>query len=152
MLYYIHQQRKEGISLKMKEKLASFFYGRYGTDALGKFALVLYMLLAVVMLFIKLPIAVIILQIASWLLFVFIFYRMLSRNIPRRMAENQKFLKITRPMREALLLQKNKWKYRKTHIYRKCPHCRVQIRLKRLSGEHACKCPKCGKVFSVKLK
>ena len=152
MLYCIHQQRKEGISPKMKEKLASFFCGRYGTDALGKCALVLYMLLAVVMLFVKHTIAVIILQIASWLLFIFIFYRMLSRNIPRRMAENQKFLKITRPMREALLLQKNKWKYRKTHIYRKCPSCKVQIRLKKISGEHGCKCPKCGKVFSVKLK
>ena len=136
----------------MKEKLASFFCGRYGTDALGKCALVLYMLLAVVMLFVKHTIAVIILQIASWLLFIFIFYRMLSRNIPRRMAENQKFLKITRPMREALLLQKNKWKYRKTHVYRKCPHCGVQIKLRRIKGDHRCACPKCGEGFDVHVK
>ena len=79
----------------MKEKLASFFYGRYGTDALGKCMLTVYVLLAVVLLFVKNTIAVIILQILSWLLFILIFYRMLSRNIPKRMAENQKFLKAT---------------------------------------------------------
>ena len=136
----------------MREKLASFFMGRYGTDALSKCMLTLYVLLAVISLFVKNAVAIIVIQIFSWVLFVFIFYRMLSRNIPRRMAENQKFLTITRPLREAFLLQKNKWKYRKTHIYRKCPHCKVQIRLKKISGEHSCKCPKCGKIFSVKIK
>ncbi len=136
----------------MREKLAAFFYGRYGTDALGKFTLVLYVLLAAVLLFVKNTIAVIVIQVISWLLFILIFYRMLSRNIPKRMAENQKFLKITKPFREFFLLHKNKWKYRKTHIYRKCPHCKVQIRLKKISGEHACKCPKCGHIFTVKVK
>lgn len=136
----------------MREKLASFFYGRYGTDALGKFTLIIYVLLSAVLLFVKNTVAVIVIQVISWLLFILIFYRMLSKNIPKRMAENQKFLKITKPVREFFLLQKNKWKYRKTHIYRKCPQCKVHIRLKKLSGEHTCRCPKCGKFFTVKIK
>ena len=136
----------------MREKLAAFFLGRYGTDALGKFILILYFSLAVILLFIQQPIAVIVLRVISWLLFLLIFYRMLSKNIPKRMAENQKFLKTIRPVREAYLLQKNKWKYRKTHIYRKCPHCHVQIRLKKIHGEHYCRCPKCCHTFSVKVK
>lgn len=151
-MIYCQQQIKERSFIQMREKIAAFFTGRYGTDALSKCMLTLYVLLAVILLFVKNAVSIIVIQIFSWVLFVFIFYRMLSKNIPRRMAENQKFLMIIRPLREAFLLQKNKWKYRKTHIYRKCPHCKVQIRLKKISGEHSCKCPKCGKIFSVKIK
>ena len=36
----------------MKQKLAAFFYGRYGADALAKGMLIVYVALAVIMLFV----------------------------------------------------------------------------------------------------
>ena len=42
------------------------------------------------------------------------------------------------------VLRKNKFRDRKTHVYRKCPHCKAQIRLPKVKGEHKCACPKCG--------
>lgn len=126
--------------------------GRYGADALGKALIIVYLILAIVSIFIPSIIARLVLNGLSLLLFIFIFFRMFSRNIPKRTAENGVYLKMKKGIREFFLLQKNKWKYRKTHIYKTCPSCKAHIRLKKISGEHACACPRCGTVFHVKRK
>ena len=136
----------------MKQKIAAFMYGRYGVDALSYGILILYVVLAVVMLFIPNTIARVILNLVSLALAVLMFYRMFSRNISKRTAENQKYLRARRNIKEWFLLRRNKWKYRKTHVYRKCPHCKAQIRLPKVKGEHKCACPKCGESFPVSIK
>lgn len=136
----------------MKQKLAAFMYGRYGADELSKGILIVYVALAVVMLFIPNTIARIILNFVSLALCIFMFYRMFSKNIPKRTAENQTYLRAKRKVKEWFLLRRNKWKYRKTHVYRKCPHCKVQIRLPKVKGEHKCACPKCGESFDISIK
>ena len=136
----------------MKQKIAAFMYGRYGVDELSRALLVVYLVLAVVMLFIPNVIARMIINVFSLALCIFMFYRMFSKNISRRTAENQKYLRARRKIKEWFLLRRNKWKYRKTHVYRKCPHCGVQIRLPRVKGEHRCACPKCGESFGVDIK
>ena len=142
--------RKRG--LIMKQKIASFMYGRYGTDALSKGLLILYIALAVLMLFINNPIVRVILNLISLFLFITIFYRMFSRNIQKRSLENQKYLHVRKSVKSWFLLNHNRWKYRKTHVYRKCPHCKVQIRLPKVKGEHKCACPKCGNSFDVSIR
>ena len=136
----------------MKQKIAAFMYGRYGVDELSRALLVVYLVLAVVMLFIPNVIARMIINAFSLVLCIFMFYRMFSKNISRRTAENQKYLRARRKIKDWFLLRRNKWKYRKTHVYRKCPHCGVQIRLPRVKGEHRCACPKCGDSFGVNIK
>ena len=136
----------------MKQKLASFMSGRYGADELSKGILVIYLLLAVVMLFIPNVIARTILYLISFALCIYMFYRMFSKNIPKRTAENQKYLHVKRKIKEWFLLRRNKWKYRKTHVYRKCPYCKIQIRLPKVKGEHKCACPKCGDSFDISIK
>ena len=136
----------------MKQKIASFMYGRYGTDALSKGLLILYIALAVLMLFINNPIVRVILNLISLFLFITIFYRMFSRNIQKRSLENQKYLHVRKSVKSWFLLNHNRWKYRKTHVYRKCPHCKVQIRLPKVKGEHKCACPKCGNSFDVSIR
>ena len=37
------------------------------------------------------------------------------------------------------------------HVYKKCPHCRAQLRLPRKKGEHDVCCPRCKVTFSVKI-
>ena len=136
----------------MKQKLAAFMYGRYGFDELGQFLIIVYFVVALCTIFIPNFIARIVVNVISLLLLVFIFYRIFSKNIPKRTAENDFYKKRTRKIREFFLLQKNKWKYRKTHIYRTCPSCCAHIRLKKIKGEHDCTCPKCGKAFHIKVK
>ncbi len=138
--------------MRLRERMAAFFYGRYGTDGLSRFLLVIYIALAVVMLFVRASIVYYVLQLLSLALCFYLFFRMLSRNIPKRQAENDRYLRIRRRLREKIFLQRNKWKYRKTHVYRKCPHCGVQVKLRRVSGEHTCSCPKCREEFAVRVK
>ncbi len=136
----------------MRQKLASFFYGRYGSDKLNLLLIVLYFILEIAALFIPNLIAKLVLYAISLVLFFLVIFRMLSRNIAKRSAENAVYLRLTKGIREWFLLRRNKWKYRKTHIYRTCPSCKATIRLKRLPGEHTCVCPRCGTKFTVKIK
>jgi len=135
----------------MKQKISFFFCGRYGADELAKGMLVLYVILAAITLFVG-DTARLILNLISVLLCVLMFYRMLSKNVAKRTKENQAYLQMRKQFRQGFLLQQNKWKYRKTHVYQKCPHCKAQIRLPRISGEHRCACPKCGNSFEVSIK
>ncbi len=138
--------------MRFRERLASFFHGRYGVDELSRFLLVIYLALAVIMLFVRNSIVYYILQGLSLALCIWMFFRMLSRNIAKRSGENAYYQKLRRTMREKILLSRNKWKYRKTHVYRKCPNCGVQVKLRRVAGDHRCACPKCGEDFAVHVK
>ena len=135
----------------MKQKLSSFFKGRYGADQLAKGMLAVYVALTVLMLFVGAT-AKTVLNVVLLILCFLMFYRMLSKNTVKRAQENEIYLRTRKKAKEWILLQRNKWKYRKTHVYKKCPHCGAQIRLPRILGEHRCACPKCGDSFGVSIK
>ena len=136
----------------MKQKLSAFLRGRYGADALSRALLVVYIAIAVLTVFIKNDFVRITLNGFSLVICAFMFYRMFSRNTAKRTEENRKYLLGVRKTKQWFLLRRNKWKYRKTHVYRECPHCHAQIRLPRVSGAHTCDCPKCKEVFDVQIK
>ena len=138
--------------MRFRERVAAFMYGRYGVDPLSKFALIVYLVIAALMLFVKSTILYLILQGISLALCIGIFFRMFSRNISARAKENAQYLRIRKRIKEKIFLQRNKWKYRKTHVYRKCPRCGVQIKLRRIKGDHRCACPKCGESFDVHVR
>ena len=136
----------------MKQKIESFFRGRYGADALARGMLVAYLAISVLTVFIKNAPLCLLLNIIALCICALMFFRMLSKNTVKRSAENLKYLRFRGHLKQWFLLRRNKWKYRKTHVYRKCPHCDSNIRLPRRSGDHICDCPKCGKPFDVKIK
>ena len=73
-------------------------------------------------------------------------YRMLSRNIPKRRAENQKFLEVTAPIRNwwrSLNLRRTD----KAHKYFRCPACGQQLRVPRGAGRLRVTCRACGASF-----
>lgn len=75
------------------------------------------------------------------------YFRMFSRNISKRSAENQRFLKKTAKLRAALGKKKREMDQTKQyHIYR-CPNCRQKIRVPRGRGRIAITCRKCGREF-----
>jgi hypothetical protein len=122
-------------------------YGRYGTDTLGNVMLVSYIVITILYTFVGFFVDSVWFDVAVWLvstaLAIIVFYRMFSRNVAKRRKENERFCGFFR-------LRKNRFKDRKTHVYRKCPECKAVLRLPKAKGKHTVVCPRCKKRFSVK--
>ena len=118
-----------------------FMYGRYGVDELGNFLFVSYLVLVVVSLFYP-PISIL-----CYAIIIYSLFRMFSKQYYKRRAENEYYLQKSAPIRKLLNRQKNKWKYRKTHKYLKCPHCHQYLRVPKGKGEITITCPTCHQRF-----
>ena len=95
----------------IRNALMRFMYGRYGQDQLNLFLLVSYLVLYCIFLFTRfVPLYWVSLALLAWTLF-----RLLSRNAPRRRAENAKFLKLIGPLQ--------RWFHLRRTIYRDKEHC-----------------------------
>ena len=130
-----------------KNKLARFFYGRYGADTLNNVLTGIYLSWLITFSIVDIFVNSIIFSIIGWLVTVAIFalvmFRMMSRNIYKRRRENEKFCGFFK-------LQRNKFRDRKTHVYRKCPSCKAVLRLPKAKGKHTVVCPRCKNRFDVK--
>lgn len=133
--------------MRFKDRLIRFMYGRYGADELYRFLTVLFYILFIVNLFIRNYV----ISILTLTLLGYATFRVFSRNIYRRREENAKYLKIKNAFLGFFKLQKDKWRDRKTHIYKKCPKCRAVLRFPRKKGFHTARCPKCRESFEVKV-
>ena len=132
---------------KIKSALYRFMYGRYGTDTLGNVLFITYFVMIVLQmflaLFIKSSVFHLIWQTLAYTAAILSICRALSRKIEKRRQENQKFCGFFK-------LCKNKFRDRKTHVYRTCPSCKATLRLPRAKGEHTVVCPRCKNRFSVR--
>lgn len=128
-------------------KFAMFMQGRYKMDQLNYVLIISAILLSIINAF---PRSLII-YIIELLLIALFFFRFLSKNIYKRGAENRRFLLIWGKVRDFFVLQKNRIKEFKTHVYIKCPYCKAQLRVKRLNGKHKVRCPRCGESFEKKI-
>ncbi|MGN1168453.1 MAG: hypothetical protein ACI4S2_18705 [Lachnospiraceae bacterium] len=127
----------------MKEKFMRFMYGRYGIDSFGKFLIIV----AVITVFISNFTRSNLLATLSWVIIIWAYYRMFSKNIYKRSAENQKYLNKTYKIRCWFGKQKNLLIQRKTHHIYKCPTCKQKIRIPRGKGKIEIRCPKCNTTF-----
>ncbi len=133
----------------MREKLARFLAGRYGTDDLNK----LLSVVALVLLILALIITRVYGNIGSiiWLFGVIVlflcYYRMFSRNIAKRQAENQKFQSLRYGRAVNKQRRKERAEQSKDYKFFKCPKCGVLNRVPRGKGKIQITCPKCGEQF-----
>lgn len=121
-------------------------YGRYGSDALNKF--LLGVSVALMVLWIPTRWGAL-----SWVvlaLLVLTYFRMLSRNVQARYAENQRFLTVWSPVQRRFSDAAFRLRDRKTHCYYKCPSCSMRLRVPRGRGKINIKCSKCGTQFVKK--
>ena len=129
---------------KLKEKLSRFMYGRYGSDRLNIFMVIVLLVCAVINLFVRTGYFSVLLTSWEFLLLILIYYRMFSKNISKRYAENQKYLVLENKVKRFFGKQKYIQEQRKDfHIYT-CPQCRQKIRIPRGKGKISIRCPKCG--------
>lgn len=125
--------------------LQKFMYGRYGGDQLGRFTMVLYLVLY----FAALLLDRTGLYLLSFITAGITLFRLLSRNIPKRQEENRKFLAKTAPIRSWWRGVRQR-STDKDHKYFKCPHCGQRLRVPRGRGTIRVTCRVCGTVFEEK--
>ena len=123
--------------------LRRFMAGRYGSDQLNNALLLLGLVLIVVE------------WISRWrwvsifvlALLILCYFRMFSRNIQARYAENQWFLRRWGPVSNRLRNMLARFRDRKTHRYFKCPQCKHRLRVPRGRGKINITCPHCHHQF-----
>jgi len=119
--------------------LRKFMIGRYGPDQLSMALLFLSLLLSIVLFFFPSTVLSYILYIP----FIVFLYRALSKNIARRREENNKFIKIWKPIASWFNKKQYKLKDSKTHRYYSCPSCKQSVRVPKGKGKIRITCPKC---------
>lgn len=123
--------------------LRRFMAGRYGSDQLNNALLLLSLLLIVVEWITR----------WNWMgifvlaLLILCYFRMFSRNIQARYAENQWFLQRWGPISTRLRNMLLRFQDRKTHRYFKCPQCKKRLRVPRGRGKINITCPHCHHQF-----
>lgn len=126
--------------------LARMMYGRYGTDQLGFFTLLLMLILNMVFAFTEWDA----LYILSFALAILSIFRIFSKNVSKRYEENQKFLQMTAPVRSFFSAKTAGLLDLRTHRHFRCPQCKQKIRVPRGKGNIQITCPKCRHEFVKK--
>lgn len=119
--------------------------GRYGGDQLSVFLLALYLVLYLISAFLHSAI----LSTLSMLLALWCIFRMFSRRIDKRRAENAKFMAVAGPAIRWVKLRRTIHRD-KEHRYFKCPNCGQQLRAPRGKGKITVNCRNCGVSFEEK--
>lgn len=128
----------------MREKLQRFMAGRYGADELGRALNITGLVLLIVsMFFRKLPLIYSLLYWVALVILIFDCYRMFSKNVSKRYAENQKYRNFRYNMVVKRDAAKKRFAQRKTHRFFKCPQCKQKVRVPKGRGKICITCPKC---------
>lgn len=137
----------------MKEKFMKFMQGRYGVDGFARFTMGAALVCVFVSVFFQKGSTIgALLNTLGLVAIIYTYFRILSRNISRRYAENQKYLSMTSKLRQSFNREKSMMQQRKTHHIYTCPGCGQKIRIPRGSGKKVeIDCPKCHTKFIKKI-
>ncbi len=131
--------------------LRKFMYGRYGSDQLNIALIILSAVLVIVLRIIAGITDFIGIIYLAWLPILWALFRMLSRNIQKRRVENERFMKLWRPVQSRAKYEAEKVRMRKTYKYFNCPNCGAHLRVPKQGGKTlAVSCNKCGHHFNKK--
>ena len=127
--------------------LYRFMYGRYGADQLTFALIILYLILSLTLTLIPVPL----IWLLAYIPMVFCFYRMLSRNIAKRQAENWAFLRVWHPVKNWFKSANQNFKAHQEYKYFKCPNCKQKLRAPRGRGKIQVTCQRCRHQFIKKV-
>ena len=128
-----------------RQRTARFMAGRNGNDALNRFLLVCDLVLLLLASLLGGPFFLLALA-----LLVFIYFRMLSRSVYKRQAENARYLRAKNKLLSRLRLARERWKQRRDYKFFVCPSCRATLRVPKGRGKIKIVCRKCGTSFTGK--
>lgn len=133
-----------GFLTRLQMAWARFMVGRNGMDNMAWHGLWGSVILQLLSMF--LPVT----GLLSTALLVYSVWRMLSRNVGKRQAENMRYIQFTEKIGREVRQFFARLKGMKTHKYFRCPSCRNRLRMKRGSGEKTITCPVCRHQFTQK--
>ena len=114
-------------------------YGRYGTDELSKFLMILALILMVISWIPDLGL----IYFVAFALMVWSLLRSFSRKLDKRRRELERYRCIKKPIADFFKLSRNKWRDRKTHVYFKCKKCKAVLRVPKGKGSIIVICTRC---------
>ena len=127
---------------------ANFMRGRYGTDNLNRFLLIVALITIIVDLFVAWRWV----DVLTVILLIYIYARMFSRNINARYRENQKFLALTSRFRNGNGGGAGSFagfgNRDKNHKIFRCPGCGSKLRVPKGAGTIIISCPHCNTKFN----
>ncbi len=129
----------------MREKFYRFMQGRYGSDHFGRFLMAMVMVCLVLSLF-----GLKFFYVAGIAVLVYSYFRIFSKNLYKRRAENTAYLKYEYKVKQKFATWKRDMQQRKTHHIYRCPSCKQKIRVPRGKGRIEIRCPKCNQTFIKK--
>ena len=139
-----------GFFQRIGNAMARFMYGRNGADQLGMATLVAGIALDIASMFAKADMARRILGVVTAVLLFVMLFRMFSRNLTKRRAENAWFLnKILYPIQRTFNGKKQRMQD-KEHKYFTCPTCKTVCRVPKGKGKIVITCPKCSTEIKAK--
>jgi Flp pilus assembly protein TadB len=136
-------------SMKFRDKVAQFMYGRRGTDDFARFLLVVT-LVFIVLSWLTGGILKGIFQIIAIAALIYCYVRILSRDIYKRQQENAWYLKQKQAVRRWIQSLKDRWQQRKDYKFFRCPSCHTLLRVPKGKGKLLLTCRKCGNRFERK--
>ena len=77
-------------------------------------------------------------------------YRLLSKDLPRRQAENGRYLRRRYQVTGWFRRQKTRWDQRRDYRFFTCPSCHTTLRVPKGRGKIRIVCRKCGSSFTRK--
>jgi len=123
---------------KIGDQFRNFMMGRNGQDQLGTAMFgvgVVFLILSMV--FGKFAWSFLF-SLLSWIILLLCIFRMYSRNLSKRSAENRAFLRFFARQKDT------------AHRYFRCPTCHQMVRVPRGRGKISICCPKCRSKFIKK--
>ena len=124
----------------MKEKIRNFFAGRNGLDSLSNTLLWSSLVVMLVSTFISISWLRVIVNYLSWAGIIYAYFRVFSKNLSKRRAENWAFESWKNQLRQ-------RWQQRKTHRFFRCPKCKTVLRVPKGKGKVNITCRCCGEKF-----
>lgn len=130
---------------RLRNGLSRFMYGRNGADQLGLCIIWTAILLDIIgMLTKKIPLLSSIIGAVTTVMVLWALFRVFSRNLEKRRAENAVFLqKVWWPLKRKFSSGKQQ-RMDKEHKYFTCPNCKTVCRVPVGKGKIVITCPKCG--------
>ena len=126
--------------------LRAYMAGRNGIDQLN----IAILLAAVALNFVARFIGWLVLSLLATLLLVLAAFRILSRNLAKRRAENYRFVTLWTDAKERFSAWRLRRHQSKEYRFFTCPGCRNRLRVPRGKGRLQITCPRCGQRFDGK--
>ena len=139
------KERLSQFFLNARRRSAAFMAGRNGNDQFNLFLLVVELVLIIVSSFTGGAMYLLVLA-----LLVYIYFRMLSRNLYKRQDENNRYLRAKYKLQSRLRLLGERWKQRRDYKFFVCPSCRATLRVPKGRGKIKIDCRNCGTSFTGK--